>query len=297
MPGLGLRELEQAFIADKIAQGLSPHTIGFYRRKLKPFLAFCDGESVFDLQSITVNLLRAYMAKMAETHSPGGSHALYRPLHAWMLWLEAEEVIPNWKSPIRRVRPPRVHAQPIDAISQDDIAAMLRVCESAEMGYRDRAIISALYDTGARAREFLDMDLNDLTLATGAILIRRGKSNRARVVYLGSTSRRAVRHYLSSRDDACPALWITNTGERMGYNTLRLMLQRRAIAADVDVPTPHDFRRAFALNMLRNGADVYSIRRLMGHADMQILQRYLAQTDEDSKAAHLKGSPMDHLQG
>ena len=48
-----------------------------------------------------------------------------------------------------------------------------------------------------------------------------------------------------------------------------------------EIPTPHDFRRAFAL------------QKLMGHSDLQILQRYLAQTDQDIHTAHMRGSPVD----
>ena len=52
-------------------------------------------------------------------------------------------------------------------------------------------------------------------------------------------------------------------------------------------------RRAFALNMLRAGVDIFSLQKLMGHADLQVLRRYLAQTTEDVAHAHRIGSPVD----
>lgn len=58
-------------------------------------------------------------------------------------------------------------------------------------------------------------------------------------------------------------------------------------------PTLHGFRRAFALNMLRNGADVFSLQRLMGHSDSQVMRRYLAQKDQDNQLAHMRGGPVD----
>jgi len=60
-----------------------------------------------------------------------------------------------------------------------------------------------------------------------------------------------------------------------------------------DIPTPHDFRRAFALIMLRNGVDIFALQKLMGHSDLQVLRRYLAQTDQDIQTAHMRGSPVD----
>jgi site-specific recombinase XerD len=53
--------------------------------------------------------------------------------------------------------------------------------------------------------------------------------------------------------------------------------------------TPHDFRRAYALIMLRNGVDIFALQKLMGHSDLQVLRRYLAQTDEDIHTAHMRG--------
>ena len=65
--------------------------------------------------------------------------------------------------------------------------------------------------------------------------------------------------------------------------------------ADIDTPTAHDFRRAFAVNMLRAGTDLETLRRLMGHADLQVLQRYLDLLDSDLQRAHAQASPADQL--
>jgi integrase/recombinase XerD len=81
----------------------------------------------------------------------------------------------------------------------------------------------------------------------------------------------------------------------MTYTALRGLLRRRAYAAELrQIPTPHDFRRAFALIMLRNGVDIFALQKLMGHSDLQVLRRYLAQTDEDVHTAHMRGSPVDN---
>lgn len=62
----------------------------------------------------------------------------------------------------------------------------------------------------------------------------------------------------------------------------------------IDKPSLHDFRRAFALNYLRNGGIIYSLQKLMGHADLHGLKRYLAQTIEDLQTVHLKISPVEN---
>jgi len=57
----------------------------------------------------------------------------------------------------------------------------------------------------------------------------------------------------------------------------------------------HDLRCVFALEILRNGADIIALQKLMGHTDLQVLRRYLAQTDTDLQRAHNKGGPVDNM--
>jgi integrase len=77
-------------------------------------------------------------------------------------------------------------------------------------------------------------------------------------------------------------LFVSKDEECLTYDGLRLLLERRAKRAKLaNKPKLHGFRRAFALNMLRSGVDIFVLQRLMGHADLQVLRRYLAQNDED----------------
>jgi integrase/recombinase XerD len=106
-----------------------------------------------------------------------------------------------------------------------------------------------------------------------------------------------MRRYLKRRRDESPALWVTHPrfgSERLTYDGLRSVLKRRADFAKVDAPTPHDFRRAFALSMLRQGVDIFTLAKLMGHADITVLRRYLRQTKEDTEAAHRQHGPVDN---
>jgi integrase/recombinase XerD len=100
------------------------------------------------------------------------------------------------------------------------------------------------------------------------------------------------------RSDRGPALWVTHPSfgsERLSYDGLCEVLHRRAVSAKVEVPTPHDFRRAFALSMLRNGVDVFTLAKLMGHEGITVLQRYLKQTNLDTEEAHRRAGPVDHV--
>jgi integrase/recombinase XerD len=82
--------------------------------------------------------------------------------------------------------------------------------------------------------------------------------------------------------------------ECLGYDGLRGVMTRRAETAKVETPSLHDFRRAFALSMLRNGTDIFTLAKLMGHEGITVLQRYLKQTDQDTETAHRRAGPVDN---
>jgi site-specific recombinase XerD len=175
---------------------------------------------------------------------------------------------------------------------------MVKICILGTVtGDRDKAMLLCLLDTGARASEFLAMNLEDLNNARGTILIRQGKGSKPREVYLGKKSRAAIRKYLKGRKDKDRALWVTHPrygSGKLSYDGLREVLTRRAASAQVEEPTLHDFRRAFALAMLRNGTDIYTLAKLMGHEGITVLSRYLKQTYQDTEAAHRRAGPVDN---
>jgi integrase/recombinase XerD len=284
------------FLLAKRAEGRSPATIVFYRQQLGHFLAYCEAQVLSRISELTPANLRAFLLWLAETgHNPGGVHAAYRIVKAYLRWYEYEVDPPDWRNPIRRVKPPRVSLEPLEPAGLDIVQALLDTCAPDILGARDRALLLALLDTGARARELLAFSRTDCNPTTGAVLVRHGKGDKPRTVFLGRRARSALRAYLKLRRDDHPALWLAETGVPLGYSGLRGMVQRRAKTAGVAAPTLHAFRRAFALNMLRAGVDVITLARLMGHASLTVLQRYLKQMPDDLQAAHALGSPADQL--
>ncbi len=287
--------LIESFLIDRRSQGLSPNTIEFYTKKLQYFQKYCERQALTQISQLTSDFIRKYLLELSETHNPGGMHACFRPLRTMLYWIEEEEIMPTgWKNPIRRVKAPKLPTDPIEPVQIEEIHQLLKTCQSNYAGARDKAMMLGLLDTGARAKEFLDINLEDVDMATGAVMIRQGKGRKPRMVFLGRKTIRAIRGYLRYRHDNYPALWVSTRSERMTYAALRCLLRRRAEKIGMkSIPTPHDFRRAFALVMLRNGVDIFALQKLMGHSDLQILRRYLAQTDQDIHTAHMRGSPVD----
>lgn len=291
------RDME-AFLLDRQARGLSPRSVDFYRQKLAAWLSFLEGEGISRMEGVTAEILRKYLLHLAETHAPGGVHAAYRALRAFFSWYESEEEREGWRNPLKKVRAPKVPTRLLEPVPMEHVKAMARTCKRGTFhGDRDGAVLLCLLDSGCRAGEFLDLNMEDVDLPSGQLLVRCGKNKKPRAVFLGAKSRRATARYLrrlgERREGA--AVWVTREGTRLSYEGLRDIVRRRASKAGVPSPTLHQFRRACALACLRAGMDPFSLQRLLGHSSLAMVRLYLDQTVDDVKTAHQRYGPVDHL--
>ena len=287
------------FLRDRLSQGLAPGSLRFYSQKLMLFVNFCKAHEIRYVRQINALFIRQYMLHLEEMHhNPGGRHAAFRSLRAFLNWYEIELDPDDWRNPIRKVKAPRVPIEPLDPVQIEDVFKMAAICHPEMFsGCRDKAILLCLLDTGARANELLNMNLEDIDQMRGSVLIRQGKGRKPRTVYLGKKARSALRKYLRLRKDIEQGVWVTTprfSSGRLSYDGLREVIKRRAAEARVKKPTLHAFRRAFALTMLRNGTDVYTLAKLMGHEGIAVLQRYLKQNCQDTEAAFKNAGPVDH---
>lgn len=287
-----------SFLTNCRVKNLSKNTIKFYRAYLTSFQEYAEAQSISNIQEIDPDFIRHYILKFSEGHNPGGVHAAYRSIRAFLFWIEKEEMMPRgWNNPIKKVDPPKVPDKIIEPVTLDDVGLLLATCRGdGFFDKRDKAIIVFLLDSGARAQEICDVNLEDVELNTGKVLIREGKGRKPRYVFISRTTIKALRAYLRIRGHLrTQALFVSKRMERLTYDGLRQLIQRRSKLAGLKKePTLHDFRRQFALSMLNNGVDIYSLQRLMGHNDITVLRRYLALTTEDIRVAHDKGSPVEN---
>jgi len=268
---------------------LSRGTLRFYKQKLRVFLDYCQKQGLICITDITPNVIREYLYYISDTHNPGGCHALYRTLKAFLRWYRNEQDLPA--SPIDRIRSPKIPNNILDPVSIESVRLLLQVCD----GERDKAILLILLDTGIRAGELLALNTEDINAISGQVSIKHGKGDKSRLVFMGAKTRRAVRAYIKTRKSDIPALFLSRYGERLSYDGLRGIITRLARIANITPPPLHSFRRAFAINFLRNGGDVFTLQMLLGHADLSVLRRYLKQTGNDLQSVHAKVSPVDSL--
>jgi integrase/recombinase XerD len=179
------------------------------------------------------------------------------------------------------------------ALPQGQIRALFGVCEQspAPAGARDAALLAVLYAAGLRRSEAVALDLEDYDQESGMLTVRHGKGNKARTVYLQNGARAAMADWIDHRGLDAGALFfrIRAAGhivpQRMTDQAALNILRRRATEAGVPSCSPHDLRRSMISDLLDAGADISTVQKLAGHANVTTTQRYDRRGEATKQAA------------
>ncbi|MCB0187691.1 MAG: tyrosine-type recombinase/integrase [Caldilineaceae bacterium] len=289
-----IREVYKLFQLDQRARQLSPRTIEFYDWKLPQFFEWCESENVLTFTELTPTHIKTYLIYQSDNglsdYTVRGSAMAIRAFCRFVVREDLSTV-----NPFDGVRMPREPERVLPAFSQSDVQKLLR----AARNHRDRALVMVLLDTGMRAAEAISLVGADVNIDAGEIIIRKGKGNRGRLVYLGAKSQKQLMLYFIRRGkpEAREPVFRTEDKSKGRISRSRFfkIFKELGRRAGVTPCTPHRFRRTFAITMARNGVNIHMIAKLMGHKDITVLKRYLDITQEDLRDAHRQASPTDNL--
>lgn len=277
------------------ADGLSRRTLIWYGSLLKKFTeAFGDR----DLDSLSVSELRTFLVNLRQQgkYSEDTLHDHGRALRRFFNWSSREyEMASNPMDRIKATKQPKPKMP--KAVNAADVVKLLAVCDaSTTMGKRNRAVIAFLMDTGCRAAGVCGLTMNDLDLEQGrAYVIEKG--SKRRVVFFSEVTAHFLREWLAVRNPDSPYVFYGHTGERLRSNGLTQLFDRlKARAGVTGRVNPHAFRHGFARDYIKNGGDLATLSRILGHESQEVTALYYAVFEADElKAAHEKFSPMKKL--
>jgi integrase/recombinase XerD len=164
------------------------------------------------------------------------------------------------------------------------------------VGPRDRAILEVLYGTGIRVGECVRLELQDVDLREGRLLVRNGKGKKDRVVPLVGQAFAALDRYLREvrhalvRDPREQAVFLSAIGTRLSSVMLQRQVRQYAKTLGLRV-TPHVLRHSCATHLLRHGADVREIQQLLGHRALETTALYTEGRRERPRRGPRPGPP------
>lgn len=294
-----IRQLHKEFCIEAELKNYRPSTIAWWRQAFRMFLGhFPEGE-IRRINDMDVERLRRYLYDKRL----GGwtSHTFsnqYRALRAFLSWAVRKGYLDT--NPLDAIERPRLERKLPKSITIEEARRVLEFAfhgpaSSRFQRYRNRALLAVMLYAGLRSAETLALELGDIDFGSEAILVRCGKGAKDRLVPMNRTLRTYLHEYLLERERAgkCSAFLFTpvRQDQALARSGLRRMIDRLRGRCGIDF-SPHRLRHTFATLMYEGGCSLYSLQKMMGHADIQTTTVYLSAT-----ASHLRSEIAKHPLG
>jgi len=158
-----------------------------------------------------------------------------------------------------------------------------------------------MLDTGLRVSEVSSSELGEVNLDKSCLKVL-GKGNKERLVPIGDYCRMMITDYIENgrpkpTNRNVDNLFLTDDGGPLSSNAIKLLFSRIKKLSGVTRLHPHLLRHTFATSYLLNGGDVFTLKAILGHSSLEMVNHYLHFTSAQLAIQHHKFSPMDKLQG
>lgn len=267
---------------------LSAKTIENYQKQLRYLQRYLEQEyNVKEVEEVRAYQIKEFLAMMDDKQrKPRYINDLLKVFRTFFNYLKKEGHIRERPTAnVKNMKQPKVK---ILTFTPNEIRNMLNYYSGRDfLSIRNRTILAMMFDTGMRINEVITLCPDQLR--EDHILVH-GKGNKERVVPVSAYLGKALMQYQMARESYFEGklperfLFVSRRGKKLTHEGVAKFMKQ--VATEVGVNSnvrvsPHTCRHTFAHLQLRNGLDIYSLSRVMGHESIAITQRYLEGIKDD----------------
>lgn len=276
----------------------SPHTVTAYGNDLRQFAAWLTGgrPEEFRADDVTTADIRAWLASMARAREKATTirrktqslRAFYRYL------LRSGSVDVNPAADIVLARTPKPLPKFVAAADMERLLADAPPADNP-LALRDHLIVTLLYATGMRRAELAAVRDSDIDFHSGEIRVH-GKRGKDRLIPVAQQLLDEISRWMKARDELWPDMeepraLIVNKGEPASGWVIYDVVHRALAATPAAKKSPHTLRHTCATALLNDGADLNSVKELLGHSSLATTQIYTHVSFADMKRAYSAAHP------
>jgi integrase/recombinase XerC len=282
----------------KFEKRFSPHTVEAYESDLEQFFTFLSvtyGET--DIVKVTHPMIRSWIVSLMENGtSPRSINRKLSSLKTFYKFLLRNETIKI--NPMQKIQAPKTSKRLPVFVEESAMKLLFEQVDFGEgfAGARDRMLMELFYATGMRVSELINLKDKDIDLQNSQVKVL-GKRNKERIIPYTRIIRQMIQEYQSLKSKqtfpfSSENLFVTKDGKPLtriaAYNLVKKYL---SAVSTLDKKSPHVLRHTFATHMLNNGADINSIKEILGHANLSATQVYTHNTIEKLKQVYKQAHP------
>lgn len=259
-----------------------------------------EKRSITEIESITIHDIKAFIRyKQIEKLQTSTIITGMKVLSAFFNWCVKEEYLTE--SPMNGVEYPKAQVKMLEGYSTDEVVKMIEAFSFKDyLECRNKAIIALFADTGIRSGELRGITTNSVKETT---ILVDGKGNKQRFVFISPSLKKILiryermrEKYFSDRIVKSDTYFLTYQGDSLSHMAVWNVIKEVGKRTGIENVHPHKFRHFFSVSFIKNGGDVYTLSRLLGHSDVGTTQKYLrSMTNSELEMQAIFSSPLMNL--
>lgn len=275
----------------------SPLTVDAYSKDLESLVEFLKAEYDVDaLEEVNYGQIRSWIVSLSEkgisNRSINRKISSLKSFYRFLLKIKVVEV-----SPLAKHQPLKTMKQIQVPFSEKEMNRLKEISFPDDFnGVRDRLVVELLYTTGIRRAELIGLKTQNIDLSAKTIKVL-GKRNKERVLPLLEAVIPLIKNYIDKRNVLTNVVdseyfFLTEKGVKL-YESLVYGIINKYFSSISDKvkKSPHVLRHSFATHLLNNGADLNSVKELLGHSSLASTQIYVNSSLSELKQVHIKAHP------
>jgi integrase/recombinase XerC len=275
----------------------SPLTVDAYSKDLESLVEFLKAEYDVDaLEEVNYGQIRSWIVSLSENgisnRSINRKISSLKTFYRFLLKIKVVEV-----SPLAKHQPLKTMKQIQVPFSEKEMNRLKEISFPDDFnGVRDRFVVELLYTTGIRRAELIGLKTQNIDLSAKTIKVL-GKRNKERVLPILEAVIPLIKNYIDKRNGLTNVVdseyfFLTEKGVKM-YESLVYGIINKYFSSISDKvkKSPHVLRHSFATHLLNNGADLNSVKELLGHSSLASTQIYVNSSLSELKQVHIKAHP------
>jgi integrase/recombinase XerC len=277
----------------------SKHTVTAYKKDISSFFVFCADEyETENLKDVNYSQIRSWIVKLVDDRISNNSiNRKVSSLKSFYKFLQKTEQIKS--NPLVKHKSLKVAKKVQVPFTSKEINEVINNLDIGDdfKSLRNKLIVELFYSTGMRRAELINLKLESISFQSKTIKVL-GKRNKERLIPLIPSVIKTIEEYLSFKKEITTDsdyLFVTEKGKKI-YETLvyRLINNYFSNVSTKVKKSPHILRHSFATHLLNQGADLNSVKELLGHSSLASTQVYTHNSLEKIKQAYNQAHPRSH---
>ena len=281
-------------------RGYSGLTVKAYQNDLYSFESFLNGQyDTDDFQDVTYDIVRSWIIKLIDDGNSNTTvNRKLSSLKSYFNYLIKRGYLKA--NPLKNIKSLKVPSRLPEFVRKEDVKKMFEEMELSEdfSSFRDYIVLELLYVTGIRLAELISLKEENINFVNNNIKVK-GKRNKERMVPFSLKVREDIIRYMDLKEKKFgtknPYLIVTGKGEKSYEKLIYRIVTKHLSPYTHTKRSPHIMRHTFATHMLNNGADLISIKELLGHESLAATQVYTHNTIEQLKLIYNNAHPRAHI--